>query len=130
MGCFRFGCRKSPRASARSERAIRSSLGFYATLAHPFRSEGGVCLPRPPQARAWVAGSRHGCRKSPRASCTEREGYQEFPWLFMRSSRILFVWKEGWNMSGYPRWVSSDTSGELLLGRSEWRPVPHSIGVV
>ena len=25
--------------------------------------------------------------------------------------------------------VSSDTSGELLSGKSEWRPVPHSIGV-
>ena len=32
-------------------------------------------------------------------------------------------------MPGYPRWASSDTSGELLLGKSEWRPVPHSIGV-
>ena len=25
----------------------------------------------------------------------EREGGQEFPWLFMRPSRILFVQKEG-----------------------------------
>ena len=25
--------------------------------------------------------------------------------------------------------VSGDTSGELLSGKSEWRPVPHSIGV-
>ena len=25
--------------------------------------------------------------------------------------------------------ASSDTSGELLSGKSEWRPVPHSIGV-
>ena len=33
-------------------------------------------------------------------------------------------------MPGYPRWrASSDTSGELLLGKSKWRPVPHSIGV-
>ena len=32
-------------------------------------------------------------------------------------------------MLGYPRWASSDTSGELLSGKSEWRPMPHSIGV-
>ena len=25
--------------------------------------------------------------------------------------------------------ASSDTSGELLSGKSKWRPVPHSIGV-
>ena len=25
--------------------------------------------------------------------------------------------------------VSGDTFGELLSGKSEWRPVPHSIGV-
>ena len=25
--------------------------------------------------------------------------------------------------------VSGDTSGELLSGKSEWRPMPHSIGV-
>ena len=25
--------------------------------------------------------------------------------------------------------ASGDTSGELLLGKSEWRPMPHSIGV-
>ena len=27
-------------------------------------------------------------------------------------------------MKGYPRWASSDTSGELLSGKSKWRPVP------
>ena len=32
-------------------------------------------------------------------------------------------------MPGYPRWSSSDTSGELLSGKSKWRPVPHLIGV-
>ena len=25
--------------------------------------------------------------------------------------------------------ASSDTSGELLSGKSKWRPMPHSIGV-
>ena len=32
-------------------------LAFYATLTHPFRSEGGVVC-RAPRVRAWVAGSR------------------------------------------------------------------------
>ena len=114
--------------------------------------------------------------------CTEREGGQEFPWFFIRPSRILFVWKEGlfaepiecepgslglskfagkapeplhraggrsgvplafyatlrhpFRLEGGVEYVrlpsvgtSGDTSGELLSGKSEWRPVPHSIGV-
>ena len=32
-------------------------------------------------------------------------------------------------MPSYPRWASSGTSGELLSGKSKWRPMPHSIGV-
>jgi hypothetical protein len=36
------GCRKSPLASAWSERAVRGSLGFLCGPPHPFRSEGGV----------------------------------------------------------------------------------------
>ena len=51
-------------------------LAFYTTLAHPFRSEGGVECVRLPSAGS-----------------------------------------------------SGDTSGELLSGKSEWRPVPHSLGV-
>ena len=48
----RQGCRKSPLASAWSERAVRGPLAFCTTLAHPFCLEGGVvcraleCEPR------------------------------------------------------------------------------------
>ena len=51
-------------------------LAFYVTLAHPFRSEGGVEYVRLPLVGA-----------------------------------------------------SGDTSGELLSGKSKWRPMPHSIVV-
>ena len=112
----------------------------------------------------------------------EREGDQEFPWLFMRPSPILFVQKEGlfaepiecetrslglnkfvgkapepphgaggrlgvllafymtlahpFRSEGGVEYVrlplvgaSGDTSDELLSGKSEWRPMPHSIRV-
>jgi hypothetical protein len=32
-------------------------------------------------------------------------------------------------MPCYPRWASSSTPGELLMGKSWWRPEPHSLGV-
>jgi len=101
---------------------------FCTALAHPFRSEGGVFL-LSPRVRVRVAGSRLGCRKSPRASAQSKRAIRSFPVFFVWPSRILFVQKEGWSMPGYPRWASSDTSGELLTGKSKWRPVPHSIGV-
>ena len=34
-------------------------------------------------------------QEEPPSLCTEREGDQEFPWLFVQPSRILFVQKEG-----------------------------------
>ena len=34
-------------------------------------------------------------QEEPPSLCTEREGDQEFLWLFVRPSRILFAWKEG-----------------------------------
>ena len=127
----------------------------------------------------WVSARLQG---EPPSLCTEREGDQEFPWLFIRPSRILFARKEGLfaepfardtrslglgkvagralepphvarGRSGVPLAFyttlahpfrseggvecvrlpsvgsSSDTSGELLSGKSEWRPVPHSLGV-
>ena len=158
--CVRQGCRKSPQASAQSERAVRSSPGFLYDRRASFSFGRRGCLSSP-RVRAWVAGSRLGCRKSPRASarserairsfpvffvrpsrilfvrkeglfaeplsaslgrwvsarlqeelpslCTEREGGQEFSWLFMRPSRILFARKEGWNMPGYPWWAQAVT---------------------
>ena len=34
-------------------------------------------------------------QEEPPNLCMEREGSQEFPWLFVRPSRILFIRKEG-----------------------------------
>ena len=121
-------------------------------------------------------------QEEPSSLRTEREGDQEFPWLFMRPSRILFIRKEGLfaepiecepGSLGLSKFAgrapkpshgaggrsgvllafcttlahpfrseggveharlpsvgaSGDISGELLSGKSEWRPVPHSIGV-
>ena len=67
---------EEPLAFARSERMIRGSLTFYATLTLPFFSEGGVEYARLPSVG-----------------------------------------------------TSGDIFGELLLGKSEWRPVPRSLGV-
>ena len=44
-------------------------------------------------------------QEEPLSLHTEREGGQEFPWLFVRPSRILFARKEKWNMQGYPWWA-------------------------
>ena len=51
--------------------------------------------------------------------CPEQEGRQEFPWLFVRPSRNLFVWKEGFVCQGpssanLGRWVSAKLQGEPL----------------
>ena len=60
----------------------------------------------------------------------ERKGDQEFPWLFVRPSRFLFRSEGGVEYVRLPSvGTSGDTFGELLSGKSEWRPVPHSIGV-
>jgi len=93
----RFGCRKSPRASARSKRAIRSFPVFFVRPLRILfiRKEG--CLSRllSPRVRVWVVGSRLGCRKSPQASAQSKRVIRSFPVFFVRPSRILFVRKEG-----------------------------------
>ena len=69
-------------------------------------------------------------QEEPSSLRMEREGGQEFPWLFMRPSRILFARKEGVEYARLPSvGASGDTSSELLLGKSKWMLVPHSIGV-
>ena len=68
-------------------------LTFYVTLAHPFRSEGGVVC-RALECEPGSLGLGKVVGRDP-SLCTEREGDQEFPWLFVRPSRILFVRKEG-----------------------------------
>ena len=61
---------------------------------------------------------------------TEREGDQEFPYLFCAALTHPFCSEGGVEYAWLSSvGVSSDTSGELLSGKSKWRPVPHSIGV-
>ena len=43
-------------------------LAFYATLAHPFRSKGGVCLSSPLKCEPRSLGLGKVCRESPQAS--------------------------------------------------------------
>ena len=47
-------------------------LAFYATLAHPFRSEGGLCLPSPLECELRSLGLGKICRKSPQASARNK----------------------------------------------------------
>ena len=69
-------------------------------------------------------------QEEPPSLYTKQEGDQEFPCLFCAALAHPFRSEGGVE---YARLhlvgVSSDTSGELLPGKSEWRPMPHSIGV-
>ena len=151
----RQGYRKSPLASAQSERAVRSSPGFLCNPRASFSFGRRGCFAEPSRASLgrWVSArlqeeppslrtKRKGdqefpwlftrpsrilfvqkeglfaepssaslgrwvsarLQEEPPSLYMEREGDQEFPWLFVRPSRILFIRKEGWNMPGYPRW--------------------------
>jgi len=93
----------------------------------PCRARGFITFAEPTSASSgrWVSA---WLQEEPLSLYAEQEGGQEFPCLFVRPSRILFVWKDGWSMPGYPRRASNDAFGELLTGKSKWRPVPHSIG--
>jgi hypothetical protein len=48
---------------------------------------------------------------------------------FCTSLTHLFRKEKGWDAPCYPRWASNDAPGELLAGKSKWRPGPHSLGV-
>ena len=62
--------------------------------------------------------------------CLEQEGNQEFPYLFCVALTHPFHSEGGVEDAMLPSMgASSDTSDELLSGKSKWRPVPHSIGV-
>ena len=62
--------------------------------------------------------------------CAEQEGDQEFPYLFWVALTHPFHLEGGVEYASLPsEGTSSDTSGELLSGKSKWRPVPHSIRV-
>ena len=104
---------------------------FCVALVHPFCSEGGVFIvfPEPSSASSgrWVSA---WLQEEPSSLCSEQEGDQKFSYLFCAALAHPFCSKGGVE---YARLLSvgasSDTFGELLPGKSEWRPVPHSIGV-
>ena len=74
-------------------------------------------------ASAWL-------QDEPPSLCSKQEGDQGFPYLFCVALRHPFRLEGGVEDAMLPSvGASSDTSGELLSGKSEWRPVPHSIGV-
>ena len=69
-------------------------------------------------------------QEEPPSLCTEQEGDQEFPYLFCVALAYPFRSEGEVEYARLPSvGVSSDTSSELLSGKSKWRPVPHSIGV-
>ena len=102
--CLCLGCRRSPRASAWSERAVRGPPDFFVHPSHILfaRKEGLFAEPLSACLGRWVSA---WLQEEPPSLCMEREGGQEFPWLFVRPSRILFVWKEG---------LFAEPSGESL----------------
>ena len=80
--------------------------------------------------RVRVIGSLAGLQEEPPSLYAEQEGDQEFPCLFCAALAHPFCLEGGVEYVRLPLvGVSSDTSGELLSGKSKWRPVPHSIGV-
>ena len=56
------------------------------------RKEGLFAEPSIASLGRWVSAR---LQEEPLSLYTEREGGQEFPWFFVRPSRILFVRKEG-----------------------------------
>ena len=88
------GCRKSPRASARSERAIRSSPGFLYDPRASFSLGRRGCLPSPSHASLgrWVLAR---LQEEPRASAWSERAIRSSPGFLVQPSRILFIWKEG-----------------------------------
>ena len=73
-------------------------------------------------ASAWL-------QEEPPSLCSEQEGDQEFPYLFCAALTYPFRSEGGVEDARLPSvGTSSDTSGELLSGKSKWRHVPRSIG--
>ena len=125
----RLGCRKSPRASAWSERAIRSFPVFFMRPSRILfvQKEGWFAEPSSASLGRWVLA---WLQEEPSSLCSEKEGDQEFSCIFCAALAHPFHSEGGVECAKLPSvGVSSDTSGELLSGKSKWRPVPHSIGV-
>ena len=69
-------------------------------------------------------------QEEPPSLYAEQEVDQEFPCLFCAALTHPFRLEGGVEGAMLPSvGASSNTSGELLSDKSEWRPVPHSIGV-
>ena len=106
------------------EEWIYSSRGF----SHIVR--GGFIVFAEPTSATRVAGSSAWLQEEPPSRCAEQEGNQGFPCLFCVALMHPFCLEGGVEYARLPSvGVSSDISGELLSGKSEWRPVPRSIRV-
>ena len=69
-------------------------------------------------------------QEEPPSLCAEQEGDQEFPYLFCVALAHPFHSEGGVEYARLPSvGTSGGTSGELLSGKFEWRPVPYLIGV-
>ena len=91
-------------------------MGFIA-LAEPTSANSGHWV------SAWL-------QEEPLSLCAEQEGDREFPYLFCAALTHPFRSEGGVEYARLPSvGASSDTSGELLSGKSKWRPMPHSIGL-
>ena len=68
-------------------------------------------------------------QKEPLSLCIEREGRWGFPLTFCTTLTLPFRSEGGVECARLPSvGTSIGTSGELLSGKSEWRPVPRSLG--
>ena len=86
-------------------------------------------MPSPSRASLgrWVSAR---LQEEPPSLCAEREGDQEFPLAFCTTLVLPFRSEGGVKDAMLPSVGASDgISGELLSGKSEWRPVPRSLGV-
>ena len=105
------------------------SLSFLTALMHPLRSEGGVCLLSPSSASLgrWVSARFVGRAPEPLHGVRGRSGVSL---AFYATLAHPFRTEGGVEYARLPSvGASGDTSGELISGKSEWRPMPHLIGV-
>ena len=105
------------------------SLSFLVALAHPFRSEGGVCLPSPLECEPGSLGLGKAAGRAPEPLAQSERAIRS-SLAFYATLAHPFRSEGGVEYARLPSMgASGDTSGELLSGKSEWRLVPHSVGV-
>ena len=89
----------------------------------PYRARGFIAFAEPLSVSSgrWVLAL---LQEEPSSLCAEQEGDQEFSYLFWASLAHPFRLEGGVEDAMLPSvGASSDTSGELLSGKSEWRPM-------